>query len=47
MSLITVLIIILGISAQNTYNMVIEMTNGTKINIGPNDTKTCHLWKAT
>ena len=22
---------------ENTYNMVIEMTNGTKINIGPND----------
>lgn len=39
MSLITVLITILGISAQNTYNMVIEMTNGTKINIGPNDIK--------
>lgn len=24
---------------ENTYNMVIEMTNGTKISIGPNDVK--------
>ena len=24
---------------NNTYNMVIEMTNGTKISIGPNDVK--------
>ena len=39
LSLATVLITILGISAQNTYNMVIEMNNGTKINIGPNDIK--------
>ena len=39
LSLITALITIIGISAQNTYNMVIEMNNGTKINIGPNDVK--------
>lgn len=39
LSLATALITILGISAQNTYNMVIEMNNGTKINIGPNDIK--------
>ena len=30
----------LGVNAQeNTYNMVIEMNNGTKITIGPNDVK--------
>ena len=39
LSLIAALITILGISAQNTYNMVIEMNDGTKINIGPNDIK--------
>lgn len=39
LSLITALITILSISAQNTYNMVIEMNDGTKINIGPNDIK--------
>lgn len=39
LSLITAFITALGVSAQNTYNMVIEMTDGTKINIGPNDIK--------
>lgn len=39
LTLITALITILSISAQNTYNMVIEMNDGTKINIGPNDIK--------
>ena len=39
LSLFTALITILGLSAQNTYNMVIEMNDGTKINIGPNDIK--------
>ena len=28
-----------GNAQNNTYNMVIEMANGTKINIGPNDVK--------
>ena len=28
-----------GNAQDNTYNMVIEMTNGTKITIGPNDIK--------
>lgn len=39
LTLITALITILSLSAQNTYNMVIEMNDGTKINIGPNDIK--------
>ena len=39
LSLFTALVTILGINAQNTYNMVIEMNDGTKINIGPNDIK--------
>ncbi len=39
LSLATALITVLGMSAQNTYNMVIEMNDGTKINIGPNDIK--------
>ena len=40
LSLIAAFITVLGASAQsNSYNMVIEMTDGTKINIGPNDVK--------
>lgn len=38
LSLIAAFMTVLGVSAQsNSYNMVIEMTDGTKINIGPND----------
>lgn len=38
--LISAFMIILGASAQsNSYNMVIEMANGVKINIGPNEIK--------
>jgi len=37
-SIFAMLCMALGVSAQsNTYNMVIEMTDGTKINVGPND----------
>ena len=39
-SIITMFLALLTMTAQaqeNTYNMVIEMTNGTKITIGPND----------
>ena len=33
----------LTVKAQNnTYNMVLEMTNGTKINIGPNEIKSIY-----
>ena len=40
LSLIAAFMVVLGASAQgNSYNMVIEMANGTKINIGPNDIK--------
>jgi hypothetical protein len=40
MSLIATFVMVLGANAQgNSYNMVIEMTNGTKINVGPNDIK--------
>lgn len=40
LSLIAAFMTVLGVSAQsNSYNMVIEMTDGTKINIGPNDIK--------
>lgn len=40
MSLIAAFMVVMGAKAQgNSYNMVIEMTNGTKINIGPNDVK--------
>ena len=38
--IISAFMIILGASAQsNSYNMVIEMANGVKINIGPNEIK--------
>lgn len=38
LSLIATFMMVLGINAQNnTYHLVIEMNNGTKINIGPND----------
>ena len=43
LSLIVAFTALLGISAQNTYNMVIEMTNGTKINIGPNDVQNIYF----
>ena len=39
-SIITLFLALLTMTVQaqeNTYNMVIEMTNGTKITIGPND----------
>lgn len=39
-SIITLFLALLSMTMQaqeNTYNMVIEMTNGTKITIGPND----------
>ena len=39
-SIITMFLALLTMTVQaqeNTYNMVIEMTNGTKITIGPND----------
>lgn len=40
LSLIAAFLMVLGVNAQNnSYNMVIEMTDGTKINIGPNDIK--------
>ena len=32
-------VVLNGNAQNNTYNMVIEMANGTKINIGPNDVK--------
>lgn len=39
-ALFALLTVALNSNAQNnTYNMVIEMANGTKINIGPNDVK--------
>ena len=40
LSMITLFVALFTFAAQaqeNTYNMVIEMTNGTKITIGPND----------
>lgn len=40
LSFLLVFLSVLTVKAQtNTYNMVIEMTNGTKINIGPNEIK--------
>lgn len=39
-SIVTLFLVLLGMTAQaqeNTYNMVIEMTDGTKITVGPND----------
>ena len=32
-----------ALAQSNTYNMVIEMANGTKINIGPNDVKNIYF----
>ena len=37
--LLVFLSVLTGKAQTNTYNMVIEMTNGTKINIGPNEIK--------
>ena len=40
MSLFAMLLTVITLSAQNnTYTMVIEMKNGTKVNIGPNEVK--------
>lgn len=44
MSLIAAFVMVLNVQAQeiaqdNTYNMVIEMANGTKLTIGPNEIK--------
>ena len=40
MSLFAMLLTVITLSAQNnTYTMVIEMQNGTKVNIGPNEVK--------
>ncbi|MBQ8486573.1 MAG: hypothetical protein IJ533_02860 [Prevotella sp.] len=40
LSLVAAFMMALGISAQNnSYSMVIEMTDGTKVTIGPNDIK--------
>ena len=41
-----VVMLMMSVSAlaqSNTYNMVIEMANGTKINIGPNDVKNIYF----
>lgn len=39
-ALLALMAVVLNGNAQNnTYNMVIEMANGTKINIGPNEVK--------
>ena len=39
-ALFALLAVALNSNAQNnTYNMIIEMANGTKITIGPNDVK--------
>lgn len=32
-----------ALAQSNSYNMVIEMANGTKINIGPNDVKNIYF----
>lgn len=41
-----VIMLMMSVSAlaqSNSYNMVIEMANGTKINIGPNDVKNIYF----
>ena len=43
-AIVTFLMITISAMAQsNSYNMVIEMANGTKINIGPNDVKNIYF----
>ena len=43
-TIVMMLMVVVSTWAQsNSYNMVIEMANGTKINIGPNDVKNIYF----